>query len=39
MGASGLIVEAAGEIREGAGHMHILVDEEFVYPGERRPQH
>ena len=34
MGASGLIVEAAGQIREGAGHMHILVDEEFVYPGE-----
>ncbi|MFN2202231.1 MAG: DUF4399 domain-containing protein, partial [Caldilineaceae bacterium] len=34
MGAAGLAVEPAGEIHEGAGHMHILVDEDFVTPGD-----
>ncbi len=34
MGATGLSVDPAGEIREGSGHMHILVDEDFVYPGD-----
>jgi LysM repeat protein len=34
MTATGLVVEPAGEIREGAGHMHILVDTDFVPPGE-----
>jgi hypothetical protein len=34
MGATGLTVEPAGDIHEGAGHMHILVDEDFVPPGE-----
>ncbi len=34
MGATGLTVEPAGEIHEGAGHMHILVDEAFVPAGE-----
>ncbi len=34
MGATGLEVVPAGEMREGTGHMHILVDEEFVPAGE-----
>jgi|GEM_PF-1411583 len=34
MAASGLVIEPAGEIREGAGHLHILVNTEFVAPGE-----
>ena len=34
MGATGVEVVPAGEMREGTGHMHILVDEEFVSPGE-----
>ena len=34
MAATGLTVEPAGEIHEGAGHMHILVDTDFTPPGE-----
>ncbi len=34
MAANGLTVEPAGEIHEGAGHMHILVDTDFSPPGE-----
>jgi hypothetical protein len=34
MAATGLTVEPAGEIREGAGHMHILVDTDFTPPGD-----
>lgn len=34
MAANGVKVEPAGEIHENAGHMHILVDEDFVEPGE-----
>ncbi len=37
MAAEGLIVEPAGEIHENAGHFHILVDSEFVTPGELVP--
>ena len=37
MEATGLTVEQAGEIREGAGHMHLLVDTDFVEPGEVVP--
>ena len=37
MEATGLTVEPAGEIREGAGHLHILVDTDFVEPGEIVP--
>lgn len=29
----GLVVEPAGEIHEDAGHLHVLVDTEFVAPG------
>ena len=34
MTATGLLVEPSGEIREGAGHMHILVDTDFVPAGD-----
>ena len=34
MTATGLLIEPAGEIREGAGHFHILVDTDFVEAGE-----
>ena len=34
MAAAGLVVEPSGEINEGAGHMHILVDTDFVDAGE-----
>ena len=34
MAANGLTVEPAGEIHEGAGHMHILVDTDLTPPGE-----
>ena len=33
MNAEGLTVEPAGEIHEGAGHFHILVDTDFIEPG------
>jgi hypothetical protein len=38
MGASGLIVEPAGEVRDGAGHMHILIDTDFIPVGEAVPK-
>lgn len=34
MGARGVVVEPAGEIRERAGHMHLLIDTDFVPSGE-----
>jgi hypothetical protein len=34
MAANGVTVEAAGKVRENAGHMHILVDDDFVPAGE-----
>jgi hypothetical protein len=37
MAAEGLIVEPAGEIRTGAGHLHILVDTDFIPAGELLP--
>jgi hypothetical protein len=37
MAAEGLLVEPAGEIREGAGHFHLLLDTDFVPPGELLP--
>lgn len=37
MVANGLTIEPAGEIHEGAGHFHILVDTDFVAPGELVP--
>lgn len=33
MAPGGLIVEPAGEIRDGAGHFHLLIDTDFVQPG------
>ncbi len=37
MAAAGLIVEPSGEINEGAGHFHILVDTDFVPAGQVIP--
>lgn len=37
MRADGLTVEPSGEVREGAGHFHIMVDEDFIEPGEIIP--
>ena len=37
MEANGLVVEPSGEVNEGAGHFHILVDTEFVATGEVIP--
>ncbi|MEM7030548.1 MAG: DUF4399 domain-containing protein [Chloroflexota bacterium] len=33
MAASGLLVDPAGEIIENSGHMHILIDTDFIEPG------
>ncbi len=33
MGAEGLTIEPSGDIRAGAGHMHILIDTEFIPAG------
>lgn len=37
MEATGFTVEPAGEVREGAGHFHIMIDAECVPPGEVIP--
>ena len=37
MAATGLVVEPSGEINEGAGHFHILVDTEFIPAGQVTP--
>jgi len=37
MTATGLVVEPSGEVNEGAGHFHILVDTDFVTAGEVIP--
>ncbi len=37
MVANGLTVEPAGEIHENAGHFHLLVDTDFLEPGELIP--
>lgn len=37
MGATGLIIEPAGETEENAGHLHILLDTDFVPAGEVIP--
>ena len=34
MVATGLLVEPAGQIKDGAGHFHILIDTDFVPAGE-----
>ena len=33
MAATGLVVEPSGEVNEGAGHFHILVDTDFIPAG------
>ena len=37
MAATGLVVEPSGEVNEGAGHFHILVDTDFTPAGEAIP--
>jgi hypothetical protein len=37
MAATGLVVEPSGEINEGAGHFHILVDTDFIPAGQVIP--
>ena len=37
MAATGLSVDPAGDIRDGSGHFHILVDTDFIEPGEVIP--
>lgn len=37
MTAEGVQVDPAGEIMEGSGHFHILINEDFVTPGEIIP--
>ena len=37
MAATGLVVEPSGEINEGAGHFHILVDTDFIAAGQVIP--
>ncbi len=37
MAATGLVVEPSGEVNEGAGHFHILVDTDFTPAGEVIP--
>ena len=38
MGAQGLTIEPAGEIHEGAGHFHILIDTPFIEAGQVIPK-
>ena len=38
MSVTGLIVEPAGEVHEGAGHLHILVDSDFIPAGDAIPK-
>jgi hypothetical protein len=38
MAATGLIIEPAGEIRDNAGHLHILLDSDFTAPGDAIPK-
>ncbi|MFN2201984.1 MAG: DUF4399 domain-containing protein, partial [Caldilineaceae bacterium] len=37
MTANGITIEPAGEIHEDAGHFHVLIDTDFVAPGELVP--
>jgi hypothetical protein len=36
--ATGVVVEPAGEIHEGAGHFHVLINTDFIAPGETIPK-
>ena len=37
MAATGLVVEPSGEVNQGAGHFHILVDTDFIPAGQVIP--
>ena len=36
--AKGLTVEPAGDVHEGAGHFHVLINTDFIAPGETIPK-
>jgi len=38
MGADGIIIEEAGEVRDGAGHFHVIADDGCVEPGQAVPR-
>lgn len=38
MAATGIDIEAAGQVRDGAGHFHVMVDAPCVEPGEVVPK-
>jgi hypothetical protein len=38
MEADGFTIEQAGQVREGAGHLHLMVDADCVSPGEQIPE-
>jgi hypothetical protein len=38
MAATELTVEQAGEVREGAGHMHLLVNTDYIAAGDLIPR-
>jgi Domain of unknown function (DUF4399) len=38
MEADGFAIEPAGEVREGAGHLHLMVDADCLAPGETIPE-
>lgn len=38
MGAESFTIEPAGEVRSGAGHLHIMVDAECIVPGQEIPK-
>ncbi len=38
MGADNFVVEPAGNVRAGAGHLHILVDTDCIAAGQRIPR-
>lgn len=38
MAADGFTIEPAGEVREGAGHLHLMVDTDCLAPGETIPE-
>lgn len=37
MAAEGIAVEPAGEVKEGSGHFHILVNTDYIAPGQVIP--
>ena len=38
MAADGLMIEPSGEVKDGSGHFHILVNTDFIAPGQVIPK-